>query len=54
MVRTEKNNVVESRKKYCSEDKSSRDYSCPEWSKAVIPPVSQKFGSYDLLLVGPF
>ena len=54
MVRTEKNNVVESGKKHFSENKSSGDYSYPEWSKAVIPQVSRKFGSCDLLSVGTF
>ena len=54
MVKSEKNNVVESRKKHFSENKSSGDYSHPEWSEPVIPPVSRKFGSYDVLLVGSF
>ena len=54
MVKSEKNNVVESRKKHFSENKSSGDYSHPEWSEPVIPPVSQKFVSYDVLLVGSF
>ena len=42
MVKTEKNSVVESGKKHFSENKSSGDYSYPEWNKAVIPPVSRK------------
>ena len=54
MVKSEKNNVMESGKKYFREYKSSGDYSYPEWSKTVIPPVSPKFCSYDLLLEGPF
>ena len=54
MVKSEKNSVIESRKKHFSENKSSGDYSYPEWSAPVIPPVSRKFGSYDLLVVGSF
>lgn len=40
MVKTEKNNVVESGKKRFSENKSSGDYSYPEWNETVIPEVS--------------
>ena len=54
MVKSERKNVVESRKKHFSENKSSGDYSHPEWNEPVIPPVSWKFGSYDVLLVGSF
>ena len=39
-MKTEKNNVVESSKKFFSENKSSGQYSYPEWNKDVIPEVS--------------
>ncbi|XP_020611068.1 phosphatidylinositol 3,4,5-trisphosphate 5-phosphatase 2-like isoform X2 [Orbicella faveolata] len=49
MVRTEKNNVVESGKKHFSENKSSGDYSYPEWSKAVIPQLHPIISDYRYL-----
>lgn len=47
MMRTEKNNVVDAGKKFFSENKSSGQYSYPEWNKDVIPPVS----SWDISVV---
>ena len=46
MVKTEKNSIVESGKKHFIDNKSSRDYSYPEWSKTVIPPVSKKLTAF--------
>lgn len=43
MMRTEKNSVVESGKKFFNENSSSGQYSYPEWNKAVIPSVSRTF-----------
>lgn len=40
MKKTDKNSVVDSGKKHFNDDKSSGQYSYPEWNKTVIPVVS--------------
>ena len=40
MKKTDKNSILDSGKKYFNDDKSSGQYSYPEWNKAVIPVVS--------------
>ena len=43
MKRTDKNNILDSGKTYFKDDKSSGQYSYPEWNKSVIPSVSTVF-----------
>lgn len=50
MKRTDRNNVIESSKKYFHEDESSRQYSYPEWSKNVIPHLSPIISDHNYLV----
>ncbi|XP_078379073.1 phosphatidylinositol 3,4,5-trisphosphate 5-phosphatase 2A-like isoform X2 [Oculina patagonica] len=49
MVRTDKNNVVESGKRFFSETESSGQYSYPEWNKEVIPSLHPIISDYKYL-----
>lgn len=49
MVKTKKNNVLDSGKKYYNDGKSSGQYSYPEWNRAVIPSLHPIIADHDYL-----